>query len=46
VRAQWQVMEGLILQGRIENVGDQKYETVSGYGTLGRTVYFGLRSRF
>ena len=46
VRAQWQVMEGLILQGRIENVGDQKYETVSGYGTLGRTVYLGLRSRF
>jgi vitamin B12 transporter len=46
VRAQWQVREGLILQGRIENVGDEKYETVSGYGTLGRTVYLGLRSRF
>ncbi len=46
LRAQWQVREGLILQGRIENVGDEKYETVSGYGTLGRTVYLGLRSRF
>ena len=46
LRAQWQAMENLTLQGRIENVGDEKYETVSGYGTLGRTVYLGVRSRF
>ncbi|TCM39240.1 TonB-dependent receptor [Novosphingobium sp. ST904] len=46
LRAQWQVREGLILQGRIENVGNENYETVSGYGTLGRTLYLGLRSRF
>lgn len=46
LRAQWQVMPGLTLQGRVENLTDKDYETVSGYGQLGRTVYFGLRSQF
>jgi vitamin B12 transporter len=46
LRAQWQVMEGLIVQGRVENLTDKDYETVAGYGTLGRTVTLGLRSRF
>jgi len=46
LRAQWQVQPGLIFQGRVENLTDKDYQTVSGYGTLGRTVYFGLRSRF
>lgn len=46
LRAQWQVMQGLTLQGRVENVADKAYETVRGYSSLGRTVYFGLRSRF
>lgn len=46
LRAQWQVAEGLIVQARAENVTDKHYETVSGYGTLGRTVTFGIRSRF
>jgi len=46
LRAQWQIRESLSLQGRVENVGNEKYETVSGYGTLGRTIHLGLRSRF
>lgn len=46
LRVQWRVREGLTLQGRVENLADERYETVSGYSALGRTVYFGLRSRF
>lgn len=46
LRAQWQVTEGLTVNGRVENLGDKQYETAGGYGALGRTVYFGLRSRF
>jgi vitamin B12 transporter len=46
LRAQWQVAEGLIVQARAENLTDKHYETVAGYGTLGRTVTFGIRSRF
>jgi vitamin B12 transporter len=46
LRAQWQVADGLIVQGRVENLTDKDYETVTGYGTLGRTVTFGIRSRF
>jgi vitamin B12 transporter len=46
LRAQWRIAEALTLQGRIENLTDKDYETVSGYGTLGRTVFLGIRSRF
>jgi len=46
LRAQWRVAEALTLQARVENVADKEYQTTSGYGSLGRTVYFGLRSRF
>jgi vitamin B12 transporter len=46
LRAQWEVMKGLIVLGRVENVGDKHYETVAGYGTLGRTATLGIRSRF
>lgn len=46
LRAQWQVAKGLIVQGRIENLTDRHYETVAGYGTLGRTATVGIRSRF
>ncbi|PQO22192.1 hypothetical protein C2I36_14385 [Rhodobacteraceae bacterium WD3A24] len=31
---------------RIENVLDERYERVAGYGTSGRAVYLGLSSRF
>lgn len=46
LRVQWKVADGLTLQGRIENLADKHYETASGYGSLGRMVYLGLRSRF
>ena len=31
---------------RVENVLDEEYQTVYGYGTSDRAVYFGLRGRF
>ncbi|MBB4858915.1 vitamin B12 transporter [Novosphingobium chloroacetimidivorans] len=46
LRAQWRVAEALTLQARVENVADEDYQTTSGYGSLGRTIYFGVRSRF
>jgi vitamin B12 transporter len=46
LRAQWRVAEQLTLQARVENVADKDYQTTSGYGSLGRTVYLGVRSRF
>ena len=32
--------------GRIENLFDTTYETVSGYGTLGRNAHVGVRAQF
>jgi vitamin B12 transporter len=34
------------LYGRIENVFDVRYETVSGYGTYGRNAHVGVRFKF
>lgn len=34
------------LFGRIENLFDEQYQTIARYGTLGRSVYLGLRGRF
>lgn len=46
LRADWQVLPGLTLYGRVENLSDKHYETASGYGSLGRSFYAGIRSRF
>ncbi|MGC4250470.1 MAG: TonB-dependent receptor [Sphingobium sp.] len=46
LRADWQLLPGLSLYGRVENLSDRHYETASGYGTLGRSFYAGIRSRF
>ncbi|BAV64619.1 TonB-dependent receptor plug domain-containing protein [Sphingobium cloacae] len=46
LRADWQLLPGLSLYGRVENLSDKQYETASGYGTLGRSFYAGIRSRF
>ncbi len=46
LRAEWKLLDGLTLYGRVENVGDVDYQTANGYGSLGRTVYAGIRSRF
>ena len=45
LRAQYRIAPALTLYGRVENLADKRYETASGYGALGRTVYLGLRSR-
>jgi len=46
VRAGLAVAEGVTLFGRIENLGDVRYETVAGYATAGRSAYLGARARF
>ena len=34
------------LYGRVENVTDEQYETVAGYGTYGRSAYAGVRLKW
>ncbi len=43
LRASYRWSDRIELYGRIENVLDEAYETVSRYGTLGRTAYIGVR---
>lgn len=45
LRAAWPITDQLELFGRVENVGDEEYMTVSGYGTPGRAAYAGVRFR-
>jgi vitamin B12 transporter len=46
MRAAYAVTPTLEVYGRIENLFDRRYETVAGYGQLGRTAYAGVRARF
>lgn len=46
LRARLPVSEAIELYGRIENVTDETYQTVAGYGTPGRSAYLGARARF
>ena len=46
LRASLPVSERIELFGRIENLGDESYQTTAGYGTLGRSAYVGARARF
>ena len=46
IRAAVPVGEHFELYGRVENLFDVKYETVSGYGTLGRNAHVGVRAKF
>jgi vitamin B12 transporter len=46
LRASLPVNDTIELFGRIENLGDKRYQTTAGYGTLGRSAYFGARARF
>lgn len=43
VRASVPLGTHLELYGRVENVTDQAYQTVAGYGTYGRSAYGGVR---
>ena len=46
LRTSIEVNDAIELYGRVENLFDADYESVSGYGTYGRTVNFGARARF
>jgi vitamin B12 transporter len=46
VRASYALTARIEAFGRIENLFDKRYETIAGYGELGRTAYAGLRARF
>ncbi len=45
LRGEWHVSGPLVLYGRVENLFDTDYATAKGYGTLGRSVHIGLRTR-
>lgn len=46
LRASMPVTERVDIYGRVENVGDVRYQTAAGYGTYGRSAYIGARVRF
>ena len=46
LRAAVEVIDGVELFGRVDNLFDVSYETVAGYGTYGRSAYAGVRGRF
>ncbi len=46
LRASYKVTDKLDVFGRIENLLDEKYQEVWGYGTAGISGYVGLRGRF
>jgi vitamin B12 transporter len=46
MRASYPITEKIALYGRIENLFDEDYETVLGYGNLGRNAHIGVRARF
>ncbi len=46
LRASLPIGERFELFGRIENLGDARYQTVAGYGSYGRSAYAGVRARF
>jgi len=45
LRAEYALSDRLSLFGRIENAGDEKYETAAGYGQLRRRVWLGIHTR-
>ena len=46
LRAEFALSEGVKLFARAENLFDEEYMTVARYGTLGRSIYAGIRGRF
>jgi vitamin B12 transporter len=43
IRAEMPIGKKLAIYGRIDNVTDERYQTVAGYGTYGRAAYGGIR---
>lgn len=46
VRAEMPIGDRFAVYGRVENLTDEKYQLVSGYGSYGRAAYGGVRLRF
>lgn len=46
LRASYPVNDTVEIYGRIENVGDEVYETTRNYGVAGRGTFVGVRARF
>ncbi|MCW3845866.1 TonB-dependent receptor [Sphingomonas sp. LB-2] len=46
LRAEIPVSGQFSLYGRVDNVFDEQYQTVAGYGTMGRAAYAGVRMKF
>lgn len=46
LRASYPIDDTLEVYGRVENVGDETYETTRGYGTAGRGTFVGVRVRY
>ena len=45
LRASLPITDKIEIFGRVENVGDARYQTVSGYNSPGRSAYLGVRAR-
>ena len=43
LRGEWDAAEHVTLFGRVENLGDESYQTAAGYATPGRGAYVGAR---
>lgn len=46
IRASYPINAAIEIFGRVENLFDAKYQTVSGYGSYGRNAYAGVRAKF
>ena len=46
LRASYPINETIEVYGRVENVGDEVYETTRNYGVAGRGTFVGFRARF
>jgi vitamin B12 transporter len=46
LRASWDLSDRVSLFGRVENAGDEDYQTAAGYATAGRSAYLGARARW
>ena len=46
VRAAYSVNDRIELFGRVENLGDENYQTATGFNSLGRNAYVGARVKF
>jgi vitamin B12 transporter len=46
LRAEFPIGDRLTVYGRVENLFDEKYQTVATYGTYGRTAFGGIRVKF